>query len=99
MASDLPKFILPKLILVNSFNHFLSSLSIANSKKKSTIPGAIRFILVGLAGLEPVRVSSLDPKSYIDLSSLWKSKAYPIGTGRKIAYLFPAQGTKKNANQ
>ena len=30
---------------------------------------------------------------------LWKSKAYPIGTGQKIAYLFPAQSTKKNANQ
>ena len=42
---------------------------------------------------------ALDPKSYIVLSFLWKSKAYPIGIGRKIAYLFPAQGTKKNANQ
>ena len=34
-------------------------------------------------------------KSYIALSFLWKSKAYPIEIGRKIAYLFPAQGTKK----
>ena len=46
-------------------------------------------------GLEPARVFPWRPKSYIVLSFLWKSKAYPLGTGQKIAYLFPAQGTKK----
>ena len=50
-------------------------------------------------GLEPAQVFPWRPKSYIVLSFLWKSKAYPIGTGQKIAYLFPDQGTKKNANQ
>ena len=37
----------------------------------------------------------MDPMSYIEPSSLWKSKPYPIGTGLKIAYLFPAQSIKK----
>ena len=46
-------------------------------------------------GIEPARVSPWCPKSYIVLSFLWKSKAYPIGTGRKIAYLFPSQNYKK----
>ena len=45
--------------------------------------------------IEPARVFPWRPKSYIVLSFLWKSKAYPIGTGQKIAYLFPAQSTKK----
>lgn len=30
--------------------------------------------------------------TYTALSFLWKSKAYPIGIGQKIAYLFTAQG-------
>lgn len=50
-------------------------------------------------GLEPARIAPMDPKSYIVLSFLWKNKAYSIGTGQKIAYLFQAQGTKKSANQ
>ena len=50
-------------------------------------------------GIEPARIAPMDPKSYIALSFLWKSKAYQIGTGREIAYLFLAQSTKKNANQ
>ena len=51
--------------------------------------------MVSDTGLEPARVFPWRPKSYIVLSFLWKSKAYPIGTGQKIAYLFPAQGTEK----
>ena len=46
-------------------------------------------------GIEPARVFPWRPKSYIVLSFLWKSKAYPIGTGQKITYMFTAQGTKK----
>ena len=57
------------------------------------------FVLVALYIRRMIDPSFLDPKSYIALSFLWKSKAYPIVIGRKIAYLFPAQGTKKNANQ
>ena len=38
-------------------------------------------------GIEPARVFPWRPKSYIVLSFLWKSKAYPIGTGQKIAYI------------
>ena len=49
--------------------------------------------------IEPPRVFPWRPKSYIVLSFLWKRKVYQIGTGQKIAYLFPAQGIKKNANQ
>ena len=58
-----------------------------------------RFHLVRTTGIEPARITPMDPKSYIVLSFLCKSKAHPIGTGRKIANLFPAQGTEKNANQ
>ena len=46
-------------------------------------------------GIKPARVFPWRPKSYIVLSFLWKSKVYPIGTGQKIAYLFPAPGTEK----
>ena len=35
-----------------------------NKKIDNTCVLSILFVLVGLAGLEPVRVSSLDPKSY-----------------------------------
>ena len=56
-------------------------------------------IMVPDTGIEPARITPMDSKSYIVLSLLWKSKAYQIVTGRKIAYLFPAQGTKKSTNQ
>ena len=56
-------------------------------------------IIVPDTGIKPARVFPWRSKSYIVLSFLWKSKAHPIGTGRKIAYLFPAQGTKKNVYQ
>ena len=56
-------------------------------------------IMVLDTGIEPARAFPWRSKSYIALSFLWKSKAYSIGTGRKIEYLFPVQGTKKNANQ
>lgn len=46
-------------------------------------------------GIEPARVFPWRPKSYTALPFLWKSKAYQIETGRKIAYLFPAQGKKE----
>lgn len=55
--------------------------------------------MVRTTGIEPARIALMDPKSYIVFSFLWKSKAYQMVTGRKIAYLFPTQGTKKNANQ
>lgn len=61
--------------------------------------GGFRFYLVRTTGIEPARIAPMNPKSIAALSFLWKSKAYPIGAGQKIAYLFPAQGTKKNANQ
>jgi len=51
-----------------------------------------------MTGIEPARIAPIDPKPYIVFSFLWKSKAYPIGTGRKTAYLFLAQSTKKYAN-
>ena len=51
--------------------------------------------MVRTTGIEPARIAPMDPKSYTVLSFLWKRKAYPIGIGRKIAYLFPAQGTKR----
>ena len=47
-------------------------------------------------GIESARVFPWRPKSYIVLSFLWKSKVYQIGTGQKITYMFPAQGTKKS---
>ena len=56
-------------------------------------------IMVPDTGIEPARIAPMDPRSYIILSFLWKSEAYSIGTGQKIAYLFQAQGTKKSANQ
>ena len=51
--------------------------------------------MVRTTGIEPARITPMDPKSYIVLSFLWKSKVYQIGTGRKIAYLFPSQNYKK----
>ena len=40
-----------------------------NKKIDNTCVLSILFVLVGLAGLEPVRVSSLDPKSNASTSS------------------------------
>ena len=54
--------------------------------------------MVEMTGIEPARIAPIDPKPYIVFSFLWKSEAYPIGTGRKTAYLFLAQSTKKYAN-
>ena len=62
------------------------------------IKSALLAILVEMTGIEPARIAPIDPKPYIVFSFLWKSKAYPIGTGRKTAYLFLAQSTKKYAN-
>ncbi len=54
--------------------------------------------MVRTTGLEPAWSSPMDPKSYMSFSLIQKNKEYMIGTGRKRADLFPAQSTKKNAN-
>ena len=66
-------------------------------RKKTPLPGRL-LPLVRTTGLEPARSEPIDPKSYISLSLIWKTKDYSIGTGRKRAYLFLAQSTRKNAN-
>ncbi len=54
--------------------------------------------MVRTTGIEPARIAPMDSKSYISFSLIQKTKEHMIGTGRKMAYLFPAQSTKKNAN-